>query len=157
MRKKNINSEISTIENHQENWLNLSELAEVEFTSENPAQPIEEALELNKNSYWQAGTPGQQKIIIHFDQPQQLTQLQLLFEENEQSRTQEFSIHWSSDQGRNYQEVVRQQFNFSPPDTSRQLENYNLNLTNATSIKLIIIPDLNNDAAKASMSYLRVR
>ena len=40
-----------------------------------------------------------------------------VFQEDEQERTQEFVLRWSPDGGQSYREIVRQQYNFSPPQS----------------------------------------
>lgn len=51
------------------------------------------------------------------DQPQRLERISLVFEEKEEQRTQGFILQWSSNGGDSFQEIVRQQLNFSPPHT----------------------------------------
>jgi hypothetical protein len=48
----------------------------------------------------------------------------LVVEENEIKRTQEFVLRWSPDGGRLFREIVRQQWNFSPADRIREVEEY---------------------------------
>jgi hypothetical protein len=64
--------------------------------------------------------PGPQTIRLVFDKPQKLRRIWLKFEETEIKRTQEFVLRWSPDGGRSYREIVRQQWNFSPPETERE-------------------------------------
>jgi hypothetical protein len=66
----------------------------------------------------------QQTIRLIFDEPQRLTRISLVFEETETERTQEFVLRWSPDGGRSFREIVRQQWNFSPPKTIREIEEY---------------------------------
>ena len=54
----------------------------------------------------------------------QHSDIALLFEETEIVRTQEFVLRWSPDGGHSFQEIVRQQWNFSPPNTTSEIEEY---------------------------------
>ena len=110
-----------------EGWLDLDRAAVVEVTSEEKDYPVESALVSGKTQGWRAADPGSQTIRLIFDQPQRLRGISLIFEEDEIKRTQEFVLRWSPDGGRSFREIVRQQWNFSPPDTVREVEEYKLN------------------------------
>ena len=71
-------------------------------------------------------------------------------------RTQEFVPRWSSDFGRSFREIVRQQWNFSPPGTVQKLEDYSVDLVDLTVVELEIIPDKNGGEARASLESLRL-
>ena len=137
-------------------WLDLEPLVQVELTSEAPDAPIEAALRPGVGSGWRAGTPGPQAIRLNFDQPQSLRRIQLVFQEETQPRTQEFALRWSPDGGRSFQEVRRQQYNFSPPGTTREIEECEVNLAGVTVLLLEIIPDIGGAAAYASLASLRL-
>ncbi len=139
-----------------QDWLNLEHLVQVEITSEDPEHPIESALLPGRESGWRAASPGEQTIRLIFDQPQNLTRIRLLFIETETQRTQEFVLQWSADAGRTFREIVRQQWNFSPPGTIRQEEEYRVNLTDATELELTIIPNKGGGEARASLAQLRL-
>jgi hypothetical protein len=100
--------------------------------------------------------PGPQTIRLVFDKPQKLRRIWLKFEETEIKRTQEFVLRWSPDCGRSYREIVRQQWNFSPPETERETEDYAVELSDVTAIELNIVPDKNGDEARASLECLRL-
>jgi hypothetical protein len=91
-----------------------------------------------------------------FDQPQRLKQISLVFEEKETARTQEFTLHWSSDGGSTFREVVRQQWNFSPPQTIREVEEYQFELSNVNVLELIVVPNMSGGTARASLKSLRL-
>jgi len=126
--------------------------AEVEVTSEDAAHPIESALTAAGGSGWRAATPGPQTIRLRFDEPQRVERIRLVFEERDVARTQEFVLRWSADGGRTYREIVRQQYNFSPPDTGREVEDYTVQLDGATALELRIVPDISGGNARASLS-----
>jgi hypothetical protein len=100
--------------------------AVVEVTSEDGAFPVESALLQGEKRGWRASGPGPQTIRLVFDKPQKLRRIWLKFEEAEIKRTQEFVLRWSPDGGRSYREIVRQQWNFSPPETERETEDTQL-------------------------------
>ena len=137
-------------------WLDLDHLAAVEVTSEDKDYPVESALVAGEMRGWRAAEPGIQTIRLIFDQPQRLTRIALVFEETETSRTQEFVLRWSPDGGRSFREIVRQQWNFSPPDTIHEVEEYRVELSGVTVLELVIVPDISRGAARASLKSLRV-
>jgi hypothetical protein len=137
-------------------WLNLKRTASVEVTSEDNAFPIESALSQEAKHGWRAAELGPQTIRLIFDQPQRLTRILLVIEETETSRTQEFTLRWSPDRGDSFQEIVRQQWNFSQPSATRETEDYTVELSNVTLLELIIDPDKENRKARASLLSLRL-
>ena len=156
MRKKIIDPEHKHKTSAEGQWLELSRLAQVELTSEDAAYPIESALEIQGGSGWRASQSGRQCIRIIFDEPQRVSRIQLLFEEDQQERTQEFVLRWSSDGGHTYQEIIRQQYNFSPGHASRELEDYTVELAGVTTMELNITPDINQGNAIASLQHLYI-
>ena len=123
-------------------WMDLDRRAQVEITSEDVDHPIESALIPGTISGWRAAQPGEQTIRLLFDEPLRLRQIHLVFQEDEQARTQEFVLRRSSDGGQSYREVVRQQYNFSPPEVTHEVEDYNFDLNNVTALELKIVPDI---------------
>jgi hypothetical protein len=156
MRKRLITSAPETVRSRGEGWLDIDQAATVEFTSEAEGSPVESAFVTGQSPGWRAGTPGPQTIRLIFDQPQKLKLISLVFEENETARTQEFVLRWSPDHGNSYKEIVRQQWNFSPPETNREVEEYQVDLSNVTVLELIIVPNLNGGATRASLKSLRL-
>lgn len=137
-------------------WIDLEHAARVELTSEDPAYPIEAALTPTKEIGWRAAQPGEQTIRLLFERLQRIKRIQLLFHEDQRARTHEFVLRWSPDNGQSYREIVRQQFNFSPPVVTRELEDYTVDLTGVTILELRIIPDIGGGETRASMSELRI-
>ena len=140
----------------EKRWLDLESIASVEVTSEDSAFPIESALLWRDKAGWRAAEPGVQTIRLVFDQPQRLRHVLLVFEETETKRTQEFTLRWSPDGGNCFHEIVRQQWNFSSPDATRETEEYTVDLSNVTVLDLIIDPDKENRKARASVLSLRL-
>lgn len=123
-------------------WLNLENVAAVQLTSEEQAHPIEAALLPREKQGWRASEPGEQTIRLIFSEPQSLRRIYLVFEEFDNRRTQEFLLRWSPDAGLSFREIVRQQWNFSPPGTTRETEDYTVDLSNVTILDLVIVPDI---------------
>jgi hypothetical protein len=139
-----------------ENWLDLENSAQAELTSEDASHPIESALKPDVGSGWRASGPGQQTVRLLFDKPLRVKHVHLVFHEDEVPRTQEFLLQWSSDGGRSFREIVRQQFNFSPPDNTREIEDYEVDLVGMTVLEIIISPDISGGCARASIAELRL-
>ncbi len=156
MRKQIIDPASENLSSMDGEWLDLRHQAQVELTSEDMAYPIEEALVAIGKSGWRASQAGKQMIRIIFNEPQYIRRIQLLFKEDQQVRTQEFVLRYSSDGRQSYHEIVRQQYNFSPSGAIRELEDYKVNLAGVTAIELVIIPDINKEGIKASLAHLRV-
>ena len=137
-------------------WLDVEELAQVEVTSEDAAHPIESALVPGHEGGWRAAQPGEQTVRLVFDRPQRIGRIWLLFIEPDTIRTQEFLLRWSPDGGRSFREIVRQQWNFGPPDTIREAEDYRVELSGVTVLELTITPDKNRGDARASIAQWRL-
>jgi hypothetical protein len=134
-------------------WLDVEHHAEVEVTSEDAAHPVESALLHAEGAPgWRAAEPGPQTIRLRFDEPQRIERIRLVFEERDVARTQEFVLRWSADGGRTYREIVRQQFNFSPPGTAREVEEYALELEGVTALELHVVPEIGGGGARASLA-----
>jgi hypothetical protein len=140
----------------EEGWLDLDSAAMVEVTSEETDYPVEFTLVSGEERGWRAAASGAQTIRLIFDQPRRLKRIALVFEETETDRTQEFVLRWSADGGHSFREIVRQQWNFSPPNTTREIEEYNVELSNVTVLELVIVPDISRGTACASLKSLRV-
>ncbi len=156
MRKRVINEHPQDISPDIQSWLDLEHLAQVEFTSEDTAHPVEAALTPVTGSGWRASQAGEQTIRLTFDEPQRIRRICILFHENQQERTQEFVLRWSPDRGQSYREIVRQQYTFSPPGTTREYEDYTVNIEGVTVFELRIIPDIRGVGAIASLAELRL-
>jgi hypothetical protein len=139
-----------------QNWLDVETMAQVELTSEDAEHPIESALILNAGPGWRAQQPGKQTIRLLFDKPYRIRRIQLVFQEDELERTQEFVLRWSPGSGIPCREIVRQQYNFSPPDNTCEIEDYVVDLDGLTILELDIIPDISGGGARASLAQIRL-
>ncbi len=156
MRKRIIRQGAEQVSPAEQHLVDLERLAQVEITSEDPAHPIESALRPGAGSGWRAAQPGEQTIRLLFDAPLRLTRIRLVFHEDQHARTQEFSLRWSADGGQSYREIVRQQYTFSPPGTTREVEDYAVNLDGVTALELCIVPDISGGNVRASLAELHI-
>jgi hypothetical protein len=156
MRKKIINTAQQEHVSSEQGWLNLEETVKVELTSEDPSYPIESALLSDQSWEWRAAEPGKQTIRLLFDHPQRLQRISLNFVESHTERTQEYVLRWSPDDGKSFQDIVRQQWNFSPKGTSVEKEDHQVDLQGVTVLELIIIPDISGGDACASLAQLQL-
>lgn len=156
MRKRIIGHGPRDVSAAEHGWVDIERLAQVEVTSEDVDYPIESALIPGTGSGWRAAQPGEQTIRLLFDEPLRLKRIHLVFHEDEQERTQEFVLRWSPDGGQSYREILRQQYNFSPPGAAREVEDYDIDLDGVTALELRIVPDISGGSSRASLAQLRV-
>jgi hypothetical protein len=157
MRKRLITSSPEKVRPHTDSWLDLEHAAAVEVTSEAENFPVESALLLGETRGWRAASSGTQTVRLVFDHPQRLKHIALVFEEERTQRTQEFVLRWSADQRLSFQEIVRQQWNFSPPNTIREAEEYKVELPDVSVLELIVVPHIGGGTARASLKSMRLR
>src|ERR1700751_3570760 len=156
MRKRLIYPTAERLGTLGQGWLDLERAAVVEVTSEHKDFPVESAFASEDARGWRAAAPGSQTIRLIFDQPQRLRSISLVFEENETQRTQEFVLRWCANDESPPKEIVRQQWNFSPPESTRESEEYRVDLSNVTTLELIIKPNIGGGADRASLKSLRL-
>lgn len=155
MRKRLVTSSPERATPGAAGWLDVARLAQVEFTSEEEARPVESALVPGATNGWRAAGPGEQTMRLLFDEPQRLRRIYLLFREEDAPRTQEFVLSWAP-AGRPYREIVRQQFNFSPGGAAREVEDFKVELDGVLALELRIIPDISGGPARATLEQLRL-
>ncbi len=155
MRKRQISATPPSAPPSSQAWLDVEHIALVEVTSEENGYPIESALLGGEKRGWRAANPGTQTIRLVFDEPQKLRRIWLVFEDRENTRTQEFVLRWSPGAGKSFREIIRQQWNFSSPGSVREIEDYAVELSAVTVLELIIVPDISDGAARASLASLR--
>ncbi|MDD2237981.1 MAG: carbohydrate-binding protein [Kiritimatiellae bacterium] len=156
MKKRIIEPRETETSPEQDAWLNVEELAQVELQSEDPAHPIEAALIPGKGDGWRADASGPQTIRLLFHEPQALRHIQLCFQEAEIERTQEFVLRWSKGGESGYNDIVRQQWNFSPSGNTTQTEDYRVTLSDVRALELQIIPDISKGGARATLAHWRM-
>jgi hypothetical protein len=156
MEKRILTRESAVAVPPAQGWLDLEELATVELTSEAEGYPIESALLPAGGPGWQAVEAGEQTIRLLFRAPLRVRRIRLVFCDEEVSRTQEFVLRWSDDGGRTFREIVRQQYNFSMPESGCEKEEYEVDLPGLNVLELAIIPDIGGGHALASLAELRL-
>jgi hypothetical protein len=142
-----------------EGEISIADVATVQVTSEQTDHPIDNAFDPSRGpggSRWIAGAPGEQSVTLVFDSPQTIRQIGIEVEELAVSRTQELSVSASSDGGRTYRELVRQEFNFSPPETSFERELWSVSAGAVTHLRLEIKPDKGMHVGRATLTSLTV-
>lgn len=138
----------------------IAGVATVQVTSEQPDHPIDHAFDGRRGpgaSRWVADGPGEQTVILVFDRPQPVRELEVEIEEPSVSRTQELAVSVSADGGRTYRELVRQEFNFSPPGTTFERERWSVAADGTTHLRLVVKPDKGGRAGRATLTALIVR
>ena len=157
MRKRIINRSEADLENSAEEWFDLERIAEVELTSEDQNFPIDSALAPKAEGQgWRAAEGGEQLVRIIFGAPTAVHRISLRFIEMQTARTQEFVLRWAAGQGQSFNELVRQQWTFSPTGSTSEVEDYRLNLADVGVIELAIKPDISGGNVRASLASLRI-
>lgn len=140
--------------------LPIDALASVFVSSEETEHPIECAFDEARGpggTRWVAGETGEQFIILAFDTPQAIRQVVIEIEERDAYRTQEIQLAVSKDGGITYQELRRQEFNFSPDSTTFEREEWTIAERDVTHVRLWIKPDKGDKVCRATLTSLSVR
>ena len=156
MRKKILAASVLGKSSDQRAWLDLGKHAVVELTSEDPAHPIENALQIGNSGQWRASNEGTQTIRLSFDEPQRLRRLRLEFSERDCIRTQEFVILASMLGAQQAVEVVRQQWNFSPNGSIEEIEEYEIDLNGVWMLELQLTPDISGGTSLATLDSWKI-
>ena len=156
MRKQIIKATEANPPGTSAEWLDLEEIARVEVSSEDPHHPIESAFKHGESLGWRAGRPGQQTIRLLFDEPRDVRRIWLCFSEPKVERTQQFTLRWAGSQTGPFKEIVRQQWNFNPQNSTVEMEDYQADLHHVLALELIIDPDLGKNQAFAAMADWRI-
>jgi hypothetical protein len=62
----------------------------------------------------------------------------------------------SPNAGKTVKEIVRQQWNFSPPESIREVEEYRVEVSSVTVLELLINPNISGGVGLASVEKLRL-
>ena len=92
--------------------------------------------------------------MLVFDTPQTMHQMIVEVEEPEVSRTQELRLSVSHDGGQTYRELRRQEYNFSPPGTTFEREDWALLAEKVTHLQLWMKPDKGGKPCRATLTSL---
>jgi len=156
MRKRLISLDGSDDSTQGTDWLDPEHAALVEVTSEADGYPIEGALLPHLGRGWRAGTAGTQIIRLLFDEPQTIRAIRLAFKEERDARTQEFLLRWLPHGTTSWKDLIRQQWNFSPPQTIEEREEYKVDLASVAGLELSISPDIGGGGIRASLEKMQV-
>jgi hypothetical protein len=138
----------------------IAAIATVLVTSEHPDHPIDHAFDGQRGpraSRWIAGQPGEQMLILAFDAPQTIHKVRVEIDEPDVDRTQEMDVSISIDGGQTYRELLRQEYTFSPPGTSRECEEWTFNACGVTHLQLRIKPDKGDKPCRATLTTLALQ
>ena len=159
LRKQIINAPGSTL-GASPGEIDIATVATVLVTSESPDHPVDHAFDGDRGpggSRRVAGEPGEQTLILAFDAPQAIRRVALEIEEAEVARSQELQLALSTDGGRTYREVLRQEYNFSPPGTTFEREDWTVDTVGVTHLRLQIRPDKGGKPCRATTTSLVLR
>jgi hypothetical protein len=155
MLRKRVITKPSRAPSPIEGSIPIEDIAVVEVTSEQPHHPIDHAFDSSRGpgaTRWVADVPGTQLVTLVFDRPQTIRQIGIEVEETEVGRTQELSVAASSDDGRTYRELIRQEFHFSPPGTTFERESWSVSAGAVTHLQLEIKPDKGGEIGRATLT-----
>jgi hypothetical protein len=157
MPRKQILTDRAAVPVSRPGEIDIVACATVLVTSEDPVHPIDHAVDRVRGpqgSRWVAGAPGEQTLILAFDMPQTLHTICLGVEERDVPRTQELSLAISRDGGQAYQELLRQEYTFSPPGTTWEREEWQVTAEGVTHVRLVIRPDKGGTPYRATLTTL---
>lgn len=140
--------------------MDIAAVATVWITSEAEDHPIDNVFDTSRGpggSCWVSGETGEQALILAFDTPQTIRTIRLEAEEPHVSRTQELHLSISQDSGQTYQELLRQEYNFSPPGTTFEREEWSVTAEGITHLQLIIKPDKSGRPCRATLTSLAIQ
>ena len=160
MLRKQVSKAISSAPIPSADAIDVAAVATVLVTSEDPGHPIDLAFDDRRGpggSRLIAGEPGEQTVILAFDSPQAIRRVALEVEEPEVARTQELQLAISTDGGRTYRELLRQEYNFSPPGTTYEREDWAVETDAVTHLRFVIKPDKGSKPCRATITSLMVR
>ncbi|HJR77668.1 MAG TPA: hypothetical protein VJ805_11860 [Nitrospiraceae bacterium] len=144
-------------ETYPEQEINVLATATVAASSEADGHPISHIFDGHRGpggTQWIAGEPGEQKVLIAFHQPVPIRRITVEIEEREVSRTQELALSLSSDGGRTYREIRRQEFTFSPDGATWECEDWAIAELQVTHVRLLLRPDKGRTDVRAKLTSL---
>ena len=132
-------------------------LATVQASSEAPGHPISLVFDEGDGPgafHWRAAEQGDQTGTVAFYQPATIDRVIMDVEECDETRTQEVQLASSKDGGVTFRELVRQEFNFSPPGTTWEHEDWTVRQDQVTHLRLLIKPDKGRTDLFATLTSL---
>jgi hypothetical protein len=144
----------------REGEIDVAAVATVTVTSEAPGHPVDHAFDGRRGrgaTRWVADGPGEQELTLAFDAPQAVRHVTLEVEEESEARAQEVELSASWDGGRTFRRLVRQGYNFSPPGTTFEREEWAVGAEGVTHLRLRIVPDAGGKPCPATLTTLSLR
>jgi hypothetical protein len=139
--------------------VDIASCAAIAYSSEDPAHPVEHLLDGVSGpgaTRWMSARPDEiEQIVVEFDHPQTISQLEYEVEEAIRERTQEVRVEVSEDGGRTYRQLLVQEYTFSPRGATYQREEQRLDLHQVSHLRLTIVPN-KNGSGTATLTALRL-
>jgi hypothetical protein len=160
MLRKHILTERPAMPTRRSGETDIAALATVWVTSEAADHPIDNVFDTSRGpggSCWVGAEAGEQTLILVFDTPQTIRTISLEVEETQVSRTQELQLSMSRDGGKTYQELRRQEYNFSPPGTTFEREEWSVTAEGVTHLRLVLNPDKGGRPCRATLTSLALQ
>lgn len=151
LKARSIKPKIDTSE------LNITASACIVVTSESRDHPVQNAFDGHRGpggSEWIAEGPGEQAIVLVFDSPQTIRRILFEVEEEELARSQEVRLLISRNNGSTFDDLLRQGFNFSPPGTVFEREQWEVDIQEVTDFQVRIVPDTQGRSCRARLTAL---
>jgi hypothetical protein len=160
LRKRRLSQTTET----DDDWapLDLAGVATIDYSSEDPAHPVEHLLDEHTGpgvSYWAAAAQPDttERFVVTFDRPQSISRLVYEVEETQQKWTQEVHIEASTDGDQTYRLIVVQEYTFSPRGAAFEREDLRLDLQDVTHLRLTLVPNKARSGVATLTSLPRVR
>jgi len=157
LRKRRLNKATETDDDSAP--LDLTSVATIDYSSEDPAHPVEHLLDEHTGpggSYWAAAQRDTtEQLVLTFDRPQSISRLVYEVEETQLERTQELHIEASTDSDQTYRRIVVQEYTFSPRGATFEREDLKLDLRDVTHLRLTLVPNKDGSGV-ATLTSLRV-
>jgi hypothetical protein len=159
LRKRQLRATDATAGAQAANEIDIVATATIAYSSEDPAHPIEHALDgfsgLGATRWISARDNMVEQIVIEFDRPQVVARLSYEVEERALERTQEVRGEISDDAGHTYRQIFVQDYTFSPQGATYQHEEQNFDRIQVGYLRLTIIPN-KNGSGRATLTSLRL-
>lgn len=148
--------QVGTAAPSEQGWLTTDHIATLFVTSQQTKYPID-SIFADDGAGWRAESTGTQVIRIVFDAPQQIRRVRLEFSEDEVERTQEFVLYWAATEDGPRNEILRQQWNFSPHGSTSETEDIRVDLNGVLLLELVLTPDIRKGPAIGKLKRFRIR
>jgi len=144
LRKRQMGESNSTPADTQ-GELDIAGLAVLVYSSEAREHPIDHLIDGGRGrggTRWaSARRDTTERIVLEFDDPQDISRLAYEVEECNAERTQEVRVEMSTDGGDRYRQILAQDYSFSPQGGTFQQEDLRLDLPSITHLRLTIVPN----------------